>query len=151
VVVTADEWENFFSQRCHPDAQPEMRAVADAMRAAYQGSTPIERDHHLPFVGEVEGTIAWRACISAARCARASYGYFDCTSDVEADWKRYKMLISQTPPHAAQLEHIGFHSKGNHGHLLHQPLAGNFVTGWGQLRHSVLGAHAVTQENQYGV
>ena len=34
VVVTATEWDNFFALRCHPDADPTMRALAEAMRDA---------------------------------------------------------------------------------------------------------------------
>ena len=34
VIVTATEWDNFWNLRCHPDAQPEIRLVAEAMRAA---------------------------------------------------------------------------------------------------------------------
>lgn len=54
VVVTATEWSNFFAQRCHPAAQPEMRDLASAMRDAMQRSTPVKLDKnqwHLPYVG----------------------------------------------------------------------------------------------------
>ena len=34
VVVSATEWSNFYALRCHEDAQPEMRALADEMFAA---------------------------------------------------------------------------------------------------------------------
>ena len=53
VVVTATDWANFFALRCHPDAQPEMRALAVAMRAAMASSTPKllrPGEWHLPYV-----------------------------------------------------------------------------------------------------
>src|ERR1019366_6662026 len=36
VIITATEWANFFTQRAHPDAQPEIRHVAEMMLAAYR-------------------------------------------------------------------------------------------------------------------
>ena len=56
-VVTATEWDNFFELRCHPDAQPEINALACAMRDAMQASTPTERleyEWHLPYVSDDE-------------------------------------------------------------------------------------------------
>ena len=38
VIVTATEWENFWNLRCHPDAQPEIRLVAETMRDAAAAS-----------------------------------------------------------------------------------------------------------------
>ena len=40
VIVTATEWDNFFNLRCHPDAQPEIRLVAESMRAAVRPPSP---------------------------------------------------------------------------------------------------------------
>jgi len=40
VIVTATEWANFFTQRTHEDAQPELKHIADMMLAAYRASTP---------------------------------------------------------------------------------------------------------------
>ena len=40
VVVTATDWSNFFALRRHKDAQPEMKALADAMLEAREASTP---------------------------------------------------------------------------------------------------------------
>lgn len=56
VVATATEWDNFFGLRLHADAQPEMRALAEAMWAAREASTPRTLqpgEWHLPFVGYV--------------------------------------------------------------------------------------------------
>ena len=87
VVVTATEWSNFFDLRCHPDADPTMRALAEAMRDAIEMSEPNDWDeYHLPYVVQSDwdwaydenrvngsGLFAPLAMISAARCARVSY------------------------------------------------------------------------------
>ena len=41
VIVTATDWDGFWLQRCSPLAQPEIRVVADAMRAAFDASDPV--------------------------------------------------------------------------------------------------------------
>jgi thymidylate synthase ThyX len=40
VIVSATEWANFFTQRTHEDAQPELRHIAQLMLAEYRASTP---------------------------------------------------------------------------------------------------------------
>jgi thymidylate synthase ThyX len=53
VIVTATEWENFYALRDHKDAQPEIAALARAMRVAMDESTPRllgPNDWHLPYV-----------------------------------------------------------------------------------------------------
>jgi thymidylate synthase ThyX len=47
VIVTASEWANFFILRDHPDAQPEIRFLAQLMKQAMDASTPVLRspDH----------------------------------------------------------------------------------------------------------
>lgn len=42
-LISATDWENFFAQRIHPDAQPEMAALAGAIRAARASSEPVVR------------------------------------------------------------------------------------------------------------
>ncbi|MCA1799817.1 MAG: FAD-dependent thymidylate synthase [Actinobacteria bacterium] len=52
IIVSSTEWDNFWEQRCSPLAQPEIRAAAEAMRAAYDASTPFQFDYgawHLPY------------------------------------------------------------------------------------------------------
>ena len=127
VVVTATDWANFFALRCHPDAQPEMRVLAEAMRDVLAASTPKPLrlgEWHLPFVNNDE----WRnwppdlvvggdgysgeECnanlvkLSVARCARVSYLTHDGkTPDVEADLALYERLVGSTPLHASPAEH----------------------------------------------
>lgn len=55
VIVTATEWENFFELRDHKDAQPEIAALARAMKVAMDESTPLglgPDDWHLPYVSK---------------------------------------------------------------------------------------------------
>jgi len=42
VLVTATDWANFYALRRHEDAQPEMKALADAMWEAQQASEPAK-------------------------------------------------------------------------------------------------------------
>jgi thymidylate synthase ThyX len=143
VVVSATEWDNFFAQRCHPDAQPEIRVAAEAMRDAIAASTPTPVANggwHLPYLrpGELDELdaaghdveIAKR--ISVARCARVSYLTQDGVRDWSKDLDLYDRLTTQQPPHASPLEHVA--TPDAHG-------TGNF-RGWQQLRHVVLEADA---------
>ena len=120
VVVTATEWDNFFALRCHPDADPTMRALAEAMRDAIAASTPhiaqANWSWHLPYITEDD----WRsdqvqsklqpeankllAMISAARCARVSYLNHDGSNpDIEKDLALAKRL--QESKHMSPFEH----------------------------------------------
>ena len=80
VIVTSTEWENFFTLRCAPTAQPEIREAAVRMRAALAASTPRPVAYggwHLPLVQNDERVLDMEAQkkISAARCARVSLSY----------------------------------------------------------------------------
>lgn len=150
VIVTATETENFFAQRCHPDAQDDIRAMAECMRMVMKVSDPTPLNSgswHLPYINEdtrreVEersgfiGTVdtmedyPWQALrqISAARCARVSYLTHDGKRDLEKDMDLYSTLTSANPPHWSPLEHVATPSPW----LMH-PAEGNF-NGWTQLR-----------------
>jgi len=135
VVVTATEWDNFFTLRCHPAADPTMRALAEAMRDAIAGSTAVEPlgGWHLPYISE--GDLAGRrpfiggylAMISAARCARVSYLNHDGTNpDVEKDLALADRLRESC--HMSPFEHQAQVTR-NEG----TAMWGNF-TGWDQFR-----------------
>jgi thymidylate synthase ThyX len=139
VVVSATEWDNFFAQRCHPDAQPEIRGAAEAMRDAIAASRPNEvgvGGWHLPYLrdGELDELLAAghdlevAKRISVARCARVSYLTQDGVRDWSKDLELYDRLTTQQPPHASPLEHVA--TPDDRG-------TGNF-RGWQQLRHIVL-------------
>jgi hypothetical protein len=53
VVITTTQISNFFALRSHPDAQPEIKALSDAMKEAYDASTPQvlkAGEWHLPYI-----------------------------------------------------------------------------------------------------
>ena len=116
VVVTATNWTNFFALRRHPDAQPEMRALADAIYAAREASTPTFMNSwqwHLPYVDRLDETheltvVDPLVCIklSVARCARVSYLTHEGKApNIEDDLKLYDRLVGATPLHASPAEH----------------------------------------------
>lgn len=135
VIVTATDWGNFFSLRCHPDAEPTMRALAEAMRDAMNGSAPesLETgDWHLPYVTDKEIIVGDRhsarlAMISAARCARVSYLNHDGSNpDIKKDLALAQRLLESR--HASPFEHQA-RVTGGEG----TALWGNLV-GWDQFR-----------------
>lgn len=139
VVVTSTEWENFFKQRCHPDAQPEMMMPAKEMQFAYNHSTPkllLMDDWHMPYVTDAElSQYGQVACLKAsvARCARVSTLHHDGTRNIQKDFELYEKLRNHRPPHASPFEHVctplALHD------VEHAP--GN-LDGWIQLRHIVM-------------
>lgn len=117
VVVTATEWDNFFALRCHPDAQPEMQELANAMRNAMEASKPACRDEHMPYISDFEmetGTMRDLMKISAARCARVSYLTHDGKTPTYAeDIKLYDRLATAEPAHLSPLEHPALAAVGD--------------------------------------
>ncbi len=112
VIVTATEWENFWNLRCHPDAQPEIRLVAESMRNAVAASEPAQLDEnewHLPLIRPEDrdqaGSLEDLIKISAGRCARVSYLTHAGKRDLDADIELHDRLLesghmspSSTPP-----------------------------------------------------
>lgn len=112
VLVSSTEWDNFFTLRDHPDAQPEIRELAIQMKKAMESSQPglLYKDQwHLPFVKKEEiDTLDIETCrrASTARCARVSYLNHDgSTPSIEKDLKLYDQLITSRPIHASPTEH----------------------------------------------
>ncbi len=137
-IVTSTEWENFYQQRCSPLAQPEIRAVAEAMQEAMEASTPHPLDYgswHTPYVDPDEGLGGEDMLkISAARCARVSYLTQDGVRDVSKDIELYDRLTSASPMHASPLEHVARPQR------IDEDSVGN-LRQWRQLRHQIAGAH----------
>lgn len=114
VIVSATEWDNFFALRAHADAQPEIQALALAIKDAMDASSPVpilERAvaWHLPYVKTYEleeyGLNVAKK-LSAARCARVSYMTHD-GKDPEPlkDIDLYERLVGSVPIHASPVEH----------------------------------------------
>jgi hypothetical protein len=121
-IITSTEWNNFYTLRCHPDAQPEFQALAVAIRDNIKRSRPVlrprDRMHeagwHLPYVADDERTLYahdpfFLAKLSTARCARVSYLKHDgAKPNVAEDMTLFDKLIVSRPIHASPCEHQAF-------------------------------------------
>lgn len=109
MLITATEYKNFFTQRCHRDAQPEIQALAIAMMEAYQKSTPKQlgwEQWHIPFSDDLQDENICRAMqIATGRCARVSYLNHDGTRDKFKDIALHDRLLEAQPPHLSPFEH----------------------------------------------
>jgi len=120
VVVTATEWENFFHLRDHEDAQPEIQALAKAMRAAMDASEPMQLragEWHVPYVdrerlpngrliysvGDEVLSLPEARKVSASCCAQVSYRKLDQSTEKALDI--YDRLVASEPIHASPFEH----------------------------------------------
>ena len=107
-LITATEWDNFFAQRCHPDAQPETRVAAELIRGAMAASVPTHRRWHMPYItaDDDEFDLGSLPALSVARCARVSYLTHDGKRDPEADLDLHGRLIKARPPQWSPFEHV---------------------------------------------
>lgn len=132
VIVSATEWDNFFSLRIAPSAQPEIRAAAEATRDAIAQSTPrrVEiGEWHLPLVQDDERGLDSELLlkVSAARCARVSYLTHDGKRDVAKDVELCERLLADR--HLSPFEHVATPSGDGEFHA-------NF-RGWIQMRKAI--------------
>lgn len=112
VICTATDWSNFYSLRCHPAAQPEMRVLAECMKQTVDVSVPkplAETQWHLPYVSYdedgIDNDLVAIRC-SVARCARVSYlTHEGKPPNVADDLKLYDRLVGSVPLHASPAEH----------------------------------------------
>lgn len=132
VVVTSSTWSNFFRLRLAPDAQPEMRRVAEVMQQAIKDSVPsrVEWGHwHLPAITEEDrGQITELEDLlytAAGRLARVSYER-SATRPWEADRDLARTLI--TSGHWSPFEHLARAREGR------ADTCRNFVRDWEQYR-----------------
>jgi hypothetical protein len=114
VLVTATDgaYEHFFALRDHPDAQPEIAALARAMRDAMAGSEPTglgSKEWHTPYIngGWAPSDHEDFKAMSAARCASVSYKTVDGKPmTIDKALKIYDKLAGSNPIHASPFEHI---------------------------------------------
>jgi thymidylate synthase ThyX len=148
VIITATEWANFFTQRTHEDAQPELKHLATLMLAEYRASAPralASGEWHTPLILADEETalpLEERLQISVARSARVSYLTHDGSRDHAKDVELYERLVGGgANGHWSPFEHVA------------TPLAsgsewsGNF-RGWQQYRKRFAEEHASTFPDQ---
>ena len=157
-IVTATEYDNFFWLRCHEDAQPEIRELAELMYTRYKDSSPIllgYNEWHLPYVytssgryfntdehNRTQGELSLEEAqkISASCCAQVSYRVLDDSLDKAL--RIYDQLVTMVPVHASPLEHIATPIGNNivkgvtHLDTYSNMWSGNFK-GWVQYRQLV--------------
>jgi len=129
-LVTATEWDNFFALRLDDAAQPEMQALARAMRDALAASVPKSvcyEAYHLPYTRKDDPPLYARA-LCVARCARVSYSLF-AKRNIEADLALAARLRAQK--HFSPFEHIATPAQGTEWYT-------NF-RGWVSLRYELFG------------
>lgn len=149
VIITSTEWDNFYELRDHEDADPNIRALAQAMfnakkqsKATYRAADKTSTvNWHLPYITQEERathasdpiTLArW----SAARCARVSYLTHDGKApDPQKDLALYEALVGSRPLHASPVEHQAYPDQIR-SPLSNSKLWGNF-NGWVQHRKVV--------------
>ena len=108
VICSGTEYQNFFEQRCHPDAQPEMQALAIAMKDAYDENPPCEAkagEWHIPFLDRENIDHPELLKIATGRCARVSYLNHDGDTNINDDIKLHDRLLSSKPAHLSPFEH----------------------------------------------
>lgn len=129
-LITATEWDRFFTQRLAKDADPVIRTLAGCVRDSMALSTPVERSAHLPYLtAEERKTISYEYTmqVSAARCARLSYLKHDGTpTSMDEDLALFERL--KTDGHWSPMEHPAVSRDGKFANL----------NGWRSLRN-VLG------------
>lgn len=154
VIVTATEWQNFFNQRTHKDAQPEIQRAAALMKELYEGSTPDVIDYgewHLPLVRGIDFEQLSKEFpraihpfalpkISSGRCARVSYLTHDGVRDPNADVDLCdnKLMVNG---HMSPLEHPATPIREDEDVVLN---TGNF-RGWFQYRKHIPGESVFRQ------
>ena len=142
VTATEESFNAFFKLRCASDAQPEIKALADKMKEAVSGSSPVhlvEGDWHLPYVNldTFEGTLEEAIKTSVSCCAQASYRNLDDSLDKAL--KVYDMLNLDGlggNPHASPCEHQACVGNSMFEHVLMNDakLTGNLSWPWVQYR-----------------
>lgn len=124
VTATRKAYEAFFKLRCHKDAQPEIKLLAERMREALNASNPEALrygEYHLPYCNDLvlsmsmyankQDLIKDKVKISTSCCGQVSYRKLD--DSLSKALKIYDMLnlpidgkYPEEPPHFSPTEHI---------------------------------------------
>lgn len=110
VIVTGgiQAWEGFWKLRCHKDAEPHIRRMAEMTRDLVRDSEPqllCGGDIHAPMAHAIEATSEERLMISAGRCAAVSYNNHGAGTDPAKDIQRAERMLAANPPHSSPFEH----------------------------------------------
>ncbi len=113
VICSGTEFTNFFEQRCHPDAQPEIQVLANKMKTAYDASQPkqlVAGAWHMPLVRQEDldeiSDINELIKVAVGRCARVSYLNHDGARNLADDVKLHDRLLTSKPAHLSPFEHV---------------------------------------------
>lgn len=147
-IISSTEWDNFYCQRVHTDAHPDMFSTALAMKLAMRTSTPkrlyLDSEWHLPFVDEDDFNAhpefscnEWKK-VSVGRCARISYLNHNGVRDVAEDIALHDRMMEHG--HMSPYEHVAHPAC----EMLSGTFFGNF-RGWVQYRKEIPG-----EENMLG-
>lgn len=111
-VITGTDWDNFFHLRKHPDADPNINALAEVMWLALQDAPCVTLkpgDWHMPYFGDgywlrgcgipLEDALA----ISSSCAAQTSFRTTDDT--LEKAQRIFARLVESKPVHASPFEH----------------------------------------------
>ena len=107
-------WEGFWALRCHKDAEPHIRRMAEMTRDLVRSSEPKKLtvgQAHCPMVAEsdIDPGLPWdqdtQMMVSAGRCAAVSYNNHDTGTDVQKDYARAVKMRTASPPHMSPFEH----------------------------------------------
>lgn len=109
VICSSTSFENFFHLRDAPDAQPEIRYLAQLMRTAYDASVPRALPvgaWHLPLIqdDEWDEPLPLLVKVSVGRCARVSYLTHDGRRDRREDVALHDRLAHSG--HWSPFEHV---------------------------------------------
>jgi len=115
-VITGEMngWLNFLKLRLSPDADENIRLLAQEILKAIKSSTSTGNEWHLPFIDydEYHLPIGTQIGMSVARCARVSYMNHGKTErSIEDDLSLYEKL--KTSGHFSCFEHINHFKKTN--------------------------------------
>jgi len=123
VILSATEFDNFFELRIHPDAQPEIKKIAELMKRAMDASESMylsnDEEWHVPFINRVrdpEGNLRYyhpqtgeelninsARMLSASICAQISFRKENMSLEKAQDI--FHRLITSEPIHASPIEH----------------------------------------------
>ena len=110
VIVSGTDWDNFFKQRCHPDAQPEIQTLAYKMREVYLNSKPDKLEigeWHIPLIDDNDDLMGIHQAlmVSTGRCARVSYLNHEGIRNISSDIALHDRLLASEPKHLSPFEH----------------------------------------------
>jgi thymidylate synthase ThyX len=147
-IVTGNHgaWMNFFTLRCHHEAEPHIQKIAGMAREVRSQSIPQKLSAgqwHLPLIGfidddGVDERLTWpdaiQVKVSVGRCARVSYLTHDGIRDVQADIDLHDRLLASK--HFSPFEHVACAADWDYDYK-----TGNLGIGWTQYRKTLKGEY----------